>query len=141
MAWWEWSNEGSVYCPALLRLKFSTCRELIVQEVDWALGKFTITSIRDEVIDYTNPFWYEPAVIVQKRPSPNAMYTYVGPFRQEVWWSVIASVPFMGVVLAFVRYAEERLVREGKTRGFTETARVSLWYSYGAMLQQGRLII
>ena len=51
------------------------------QEVDWGLAKFTVTSIRDQVIDYTTPFWHEPAVIVMKKPEGESMFVYFGPFR------------------------------------------------------------
>ena len=51
------------------------------QEVDFAAAKFTVTEIRDTVIDFTTPFWHEPAVIVMKKPDDENLYTYLGPFR------------------------------------------------------------
>ena len=50
-------------------------------EVDFAAAKFTVTSQRDEVIDYSWPFWQEPAVIVMDKPFEEKVFTYLGPFR------------------------------------------------------------
>ena len=50
-------------------------------EVDFAAAKFTITSSRDAVIDYSWPFWQEPAVIVMNKPFEEKVFTYLGPFR------------------------------------------------------------
>ncbi|KAI0233279.1 Glutamate receptor ionotropic, kainate 2 [Lamellibrachia satsuma] len=75
-------------------------------EVDWALGKFTITNIRDTVVDYTAPFWHESAQIVMKKPSNDALFLYLGPFRHDVWLCLLASVPITTAVTAVTFYVE-----------------------------------
>ena len=44
-------------------------------------AKFTVTSIRDTVIDYTEPFWFEHAVIAMKKPTANNLLLYLAPLR------------------------------------------------------------
>ena len=52
--------------------------------MDFAVGKFTITQIRDSVIDYTDPYWHEAAVIVMRKPSEDHLLIYLGPFHWQV---------------------------------------------------------
>ena len=55
-----------------------------MQEVDFAFAKFTITAIRDTVVDFGSPFWYEPTVIVMSKPKEDSLWIYAGPFTAEV---------------------------------------------------------
>ena len=61
--------------------KANHVRHGTLQEVDFAVAKFTVTEIRDTVIDFATPFWHEPAVIVMKKPQDEHLYSYLGPFR------------------------------------------------------------
>ncbi len=77
------------------------------------MAKFTITAIRDTVIDYTAPFWYEPAVIVMKQPEENSLLVYLGPFKPEVWYLVISSIPFTALALTFIIQLQDK-IRSGQ---------------------------
>ena len=59
------------------------------QWVDMAMASFTITRIRDTVIDFTHPYYEEPtAILVQapkEQPSP---FAFLEPFSYQVRVSV-----------------------------------------------------
>jgi len=111
------------------------------QEVDWALGKFTITNIRDTVVDYTAPFWHESALIVMKKPSQDALLLYLGPFRQDVWLCLLASVPLATVITAMVSYAESVLTKPEQTTRLRQFFGPCFWLIFGAVFQQGHAFV
>jgi hypothetical protein len=41
---------------------------IVVQEADIAVTGITVSSGRDQVIDYTFPFWEEPSTVLLKKP-------------------------------------------------------------------------
>ena len=59
-------------------------RILYEQEVDWAIGKFTVTHQRDEVIDYTAAFWHEASTMLMRNPNIDDPLVFVRPFKTEV---------------------------------------------------------
>ncbi|KAI0233282.1 Glutamate receptor ionotropic, delta-2 [Lamellibrachia satsuma] len=106
-------------------------------EADWGLGKFTVTDIRDTVVDYTSPFWYEPALIVMKKPVSDALLLYLGPFQPEVWFCVLLSLPLMTFIIAIVNYAEHHIGETGNSPRLKTLCITCFWLIFGAMFQQG----
>lgn len=107
------------------------------QEVDWALGKFTITNIRDTVVDYTAPFWHESAQIVMKKPSNDALFLYLGPFRHDVWLCLLASVPITTAVTAVTFYVESLLNQPSHEPKLRQYFCPCFWLIFRALFQQG----
>ena len=111
------------------------------QDVDWGLGKFTVTDIRDTVIDYTSPFWHEPALIVMKKPVSDALLLYLGPFQQEVWFCLLLSLPLMTIIIAVMNYAEHHIGETGNSPSLKTLCITCFWVIFGAMFQQGKELI
>ena len=108
------------------------------------MAKFTITQIRDSVVDYTVPFWHESAVMVMRMPEENSLLVYLGPIHNELWLSIILAVPFMAFSLASVavmRAAVYGGVAVLKKLSFLAYFNASVWFSYGALVQQGDIYI
>lgn len=105
--------------------------------MDFAVGKFTISEDRDSVIDYTVPFWYEPAVIVQKKPSPQSLFIYTRPFRAELWLAVAMAVLAISVCVTAINEANLHMQNGKRYTRLLEEGASALWYAYGAAVQQG----
>ena len=63
------------------------------QEVAFGIGPFTITSIREEVIDFTKPFMEDGVGILTQKPNSDAanMFKMFTPLTPQVWAAVAAS--------------------------------------------------
>ena len=113
------------------------------QEADFAVAKFTVTSLRDTVIDYTVPFWHEPAVMVMRKPEENSMVIYLGPFQTNVWYATFLAIPVMGVAIAGVTLLRATIYH-GKAvwnrANIFRSVYSSIWFTYGALVQQGNSI-
>ena len=72
--------------------------DVLLQEVEIAVGPFSITAEREAVVDYTQAFMEDGAGIVMKKLSPHAddMVRIFLPFHYHVWYSICSTVLFMG---------------------------------------------
>ena len=52
-----------------------------IQEVDFAVGAFTITKERLEAVNFLSPFWEEPSAMMIKMPDDNKFNMYMRPFH------------------------------------------------------------
>ena len=104
----------------------------LFQEVDWALGKFTVTDNRDSVIDYTAPYWHESGQILMMKPAARGLLLYSGPFRREVWLFLFLSVPIMTIILVAANCGETHIGESART-----LHDMCLWLIFGAVFQQG----
>ena len=78
-------TDSQTDCPLLVKndssLKEQRCAldylmyfvKTFFQDADLALGKFRMTSSRDSVIDFTEPFMYETAGMAMKRPTTSGV--------------------------------------------------------------------
>ncbi|KAI0225574.1 Glutamate receptor 1 [Lamellibrachia satsuma] len=107
-------------------------------EADFALAKFTITSIRKEVVDFAFPFWYGPSVLVMKKPEESGMFVYLSPFRYDFWLSFVFAVPVMSFSIACVFYVESAIFGEVNTQSFSTIVADSFWFTFGSVFQQGQ---
>ncbi|KAG7170296.1 Sulfoquinovosidase-like [Homarus americanus] len=70
------------------------------QVVDFAIASFTITYIRDTVIDFTHAFYEEPTTILIPPPSEqNNFLAFLEPFSWQVWALTLASILVVGPLL------------------------------------------
>ena len=108
------------------------------QEVDFALGKFTINADRASVVEYTVPFWQEASRIAMRRRREHHMFVYVRPFQYRVWLCVLLAVPVGAVAMAAVYCAERRLVGGGgETPIFWTTFGQTIWFTFTSLFSQG----
>ena len=111
------------------------------------MASLTITYIREQVIDFSKPFWNLGISILYKRPKDKNpdLFSFLSPLSIVVWVYMIAAyllISFMLFVLArFSPYewsnphpcnqdAEELENQFGLMN--------SLWFTIGSLMQQGR---
>ncbi|XP_076446669.1 uncharacterized protein LOC143283995 [Babylonia areolata] len=113
-------------------------RQVLDKEVDFGIGPFTITSIREDVIDFTKPFMEDGVGILTKRPNSEAhnMFKMFTPLTPQVWAAVAGSVLLVSAALC----AMER-VSPFSARNLDGDRRLgmlgSVWLIYGSYMEQG----
>ncbi|CAL4059420.1 unnamed protein product, partial [Meganyctiphanes norvegica] len=69
-------------------------------EVDFAVASFTITYIRNTVIDFTHAYYEEPTTILIPPPQEtDKLFTFLEPFSWQVWVLLVATVVVVGILL------------------------------------------
>nr|KAG5705412.1 hypothetical protein BaRGS_004539 [Batillaria attramentaria] len=119
--------------------------ELVRGTKDIAIAPLTITEERERVVDFTKPFMNTGISIMIKKPDRQkpGVFSFMEPLDKWVWLCI--AIGFLGVsfVLFFVgRFSPyEWQVSEdsGKDATATNTFSISntLWFSLGALMQQG----
>ncbi|XP_068212059.1 glutamate receptor U1-like [Palaemon carinicauda] len=72
-------------------------------EVDMAIAGFTITYIRETVIDFTHAFYEEPTTILIPPPTEqNDFLAFLSPFSWQVWIGNLVSVIAVGSLMSFM---------------------------------------
>nr|XP_011455937.2 glutamate receptor ionotropic, kainate 5 isoform X2 [Crassostrea gigas] len=107
------------------------------REVDLMVAGASIQASREQVMDFTHPFYYDTTTILIKRPDPdeNKMFTLAKPFKIEV----IVCIFFVLPVSAFLLFVIEKLSPYYKIHGpeGRQNYQMSFWYMFGALLTQG----
>lgn len=110
---------------------------ILRQEVDLMVAGASIQASREQVMDFTHPFYYDTTTILIKRPDPdeNKMFTLAKPFKIEV----IVCIFFVLPVSAFLLFVIEKLSPYYKIHGpeGRQNYQMSFWYMFGALLTQG----
>ncbi|ESP03953.1 hypothetical protein LOTGIDRAFT_110473, partial [Lottia gigantea] len=105
----------------------------------FGVGPFTITSIRETVIDFTKPYTEEGIGILTRRPDNEStkMFKMFTPFAPVVWSCIVIGVAVVGVLLYLVNraspYSDHKLYPETPRM----TLKESLWVVYGSYMEQG----
>lgn len=125
-------------------ITFSLVKFLYKQEADIAIAPLTITSARERVIDFTKPFMSLGISIMIKKPQKKnpGIFSFMNPLSSEIWMCIILSYVGVSVVLYLVsrfspyewRY-EETVYGPHVSNDFSLYN--SLWFSLGAIMQQG----
>ena len=94
----------------------------------------TISPAREEVIDFSYPFWEESIGVWTTTETEDQFFIYK-PLHIHVW---ICFIGMSVIAAAFIWYLESRSVNSGteRTAPFTRWD-VCLLYIYGAMCNQG----
>ncbi|XP_043065157.1 uncharacterized protein LOC108093341 [Drosophila ficusphila] len=121
-------------------------RELMLGRADLAITDLTITSEREEALDFTIPFMNLGIAILYLKPqkATPGLFTFMDPFSQEVWWYL--GLSFLGVSLSL--FILGRLspsewdnpypcIEEPDELENQFTIGNSIWFTTGALLQQG----
>ncbi|XP_067118229.1 glutamate receptor 1-like isoform X2 [Centruroides vittatus] len=118
--------------------------ELIRKEADIAIAPLTITSARENVIDFTKPFMSLGISIMIKKPVNRkpGVFSFMNPLSEEIWMCIIFAYVGVSVVLFLVsrfsphewRYEDGMM---GPTASNDFSLQNSLWFSLGAFMQQG----
>ncbi|XP_071499997.1 glutamate receptor 4-like [Diadema antillarum] len=134
--------------------------ELIKGDADIALAPLTINSDRERVIDFTKPYMSLGVSIMIKKPQNTrpSVFSFLHPLSYEIWLSIIFAYLGVSVVLFLVsRFSPDEwyTVEQGtlscapSTEGDIDRVEPrdkkennfgiqnSLWFSMGALMQQG----
>ncbi|XP_055338016.1 glutamate receptor ionotropic, kainate 2-like isoform X2 [Paramacrobiotus metropolitanus] len=121
-------------------------RELIDKRGDMVLGAMTITTEREEVVDFSQPFLYLGVRILLRKPegSPKTLFSFLVPLSLEVWiYILIAYIATSGVMFIIGRFSpyewynpnpcvEEAGVVENQFSIFN-----AMWFTIGSLMQEG----
>ncbi|KAK0060625.1 glutamate receptor 3 [Biomphalaria pfeifferi] len=118
--------------------------QLISQERDIAVAPLTITQDRERVVDFTKPFMDTGISIMIKKPDKTkpGVFSFMDPLDTRVWLCIAIGFLAVSFVLYFVgRFSpyEWSVCEDAKERTATTVFSITntLWFSLGALMQQG----
>ncbi|CAG2169409.1 unnamed protein product, partial [Oppiella nova] len=120
--------------------------ELIRGEADIAVADLTITSKREEAVDFTHPFMNTGISILFKKPTKKvtSLFSFLSPFSNIVWIYVVGAYVGVSSMLFIVGrlspYEWEnphpcRKEDQVLENGFSLSN--SFWFTIGSLMQQG----
>lgn len=121
-------------------------KDLVEQKADLAVAGMTITFDREKYVDFTKPFLNLGITILFKKPEPEPpqLFSFLDPLSSDVWIYLVAGflcVSFMLFVIA--RFTPYEWVNPHPCNQDTDevenqfTILNSLWFTIGALMQQG----
>ncbi|XP_055959046.1 glutamate receptor isoform X1 [Patella vulgata] len=116
--------------------------ELIRHEADLAIAPLTITSQREQVLDFTKPYMSLGISIMIKKPAdvqPH-VFSFMEPLSSEIWLCTAFAFIGVSVVLFLVsRFSVVEWQVEGGDKKLHNDFTIgnSMWFSLGAFMQQG----
>ena len=70
---------------------------MLLQEANMCLGAISITSEREEVVDFTKPFMQKSYnLLIQKPKEKPSVFQFLYPLSSSVWLLVVGSVLMLG---------------------------------------------
>ena len=113
---------------------------LFYQKADIAIAPMTITSEREEVVDFTKPFLSLGISIMIQKPdgAPYSVFSFMDPLSYEIWMCILFALIGVSVVLFLVTklcYKEWQVEDNVLSNDFTIMN--CFWYSLGSFMQQG----
>ncbi|CAC5424224.1 GRID2 [Mytilus coruscus] len=113
-------------------------------EIDIAAAPFTITSIRESVIDFTVPIMEDGVGILTKKitEEPYKLFKTLKPFTLKVWGAIGMVIIVVGIFLYIVNRLSPYTV-DGQdlmmdTAAEQKKLKENMWLIYGSFLEQGR---
>ncbi|XP_048776012.1 glutamate receptor 2-like [Ostrea edulis] len=118
--------------------------ELLHGKADLALASLTITRARQRVVDFTKPFMKIGISIMIKKPDKQkpGVFSFMKPLDSMVWVCVTLAFTGVSLVLFFVgRWSPYEWRAEASRKDISVTNAFTLsntlWFSLGALMQQG----
>uniref|UniRef100_A0A336MCA3 CSON013411 protein n=1 Tax=Culicoides sonorensis TaxID=179676 RepID=A0A336MCA3_CULSO len=121
-------------------------REILEYRADLAITDLTITSEREGGVDFTMPFMNLGISILYRKPTKEApsLFSFMSPFSKEVW--LYLGLAYLGVSISL--FILGRLspvewdnpypcIEEPETLENQFSLANSMWFTIGALLQQG----
>ncbi|XP_017778458.1 PREDICTED: glutamate receptor ionotropic, kainate 2-like isoform X2 [Nicrophorus vespilloides] len=121
-------------------------REIIDGRADLAITDLTITSERENAVDFTMPFMNLGISILYRKPEPVApsLFTFASPFSLQVWMLLGVAYFFVSISLFIIgRLCPSEwtnpypCVEEPEFLINQFSLRNSLWFTIGSLMQQG----
>ena len=101
--------------------------------MDIVLAALTVTQERQQVIDMTEPYYYDDSVVIFKKPeSPKKYLIFLKPFKTKVWVFLLVAV-LLAPALLYVFSC--MVITPGKQRHLKYHD--YMWFVLGTCLCQG----
>ncbi|XP_059150219.1 glutamate receptor 2-like [Physella acuta] len=120
--------------------------ELLNGKADIAIAALTITEVRERFVDFSKPFMNLGTSIMIKKPDKEkgGVFSFKNPLSDGVWVSIICGFVGVSLVLFFVgRFSPYEWDPSQHARGGELSNKPAfnlvntLWFSLGALMQQG----
>ena len=121
-------------------------REVMIGKADLAIGDLSITSSREEAVDFTLPFMSTGISILFKKPTTKELelFSFLSPFENHVWVYVFGAYVGVSLLLFVVgrvspyEWADPHPCRqEDKILRNQFSLSNSFWFTIAAVMQQG----
>ncbi|XP_046572371.1 glutamate receptor ionotropic, delta-1-like [Haliotis rubra] len=113
-------------------------RQLQFKEVDIVLAPLTVREDREEVMDFTYPYFYDAAGAIFKRPGLKRWSTLLRPFKWEVLLCLGIGVAGLTLLLHVMENEGRKFVAEYQQKNAeNRVAEDTFWYIWGTFLKHG----
>ena len=115
----------------------------LLQEADIAIAGLSITSEREQVVDFSKPFMDVGISIMIKKPEKKkpGVFSFMQPFTIDLWVCIVLGYFSVGIGIFFVsRFssAEWRRSRINPNLKYNKfTIANSMWFAMGSLMLQG----
>lgn len=121
-------------------------QEVMVGKADLAIADLSITSSREDAVDFTLPFMSTGISILFKKPTTKELefFSFLSPFENHVWFYVcgayfgVSSLLFIVARVSPYEWADPHPCRkEDKILRNQFSIKNSFWFTMAAVMQQG----
>ena len=82
------------------------------QEIDIAVGVFSVIQVRQSVVDFTVPFYLDSNAILIPPPTRGSqLFAFAKPFRLNVWLLLVAFI----FILSFTMWMQDKVLQVNKS--------------------------
>ncbi|XP_070812131.1 probable glutamate receptor isoform X1 [Pituophis catenifer annectens] len=113
--------------------------EVVRKEADLAVAPLTITSVREDAVDFTQPFLHTGiGILLEKEAALEepSLFHFLTPFTKETWGGILLAYLLSSLCL-FLAGRMSPSEWNGQENDFTFLN--SLWFSAGALTLQGTI--
>uniref|UniRef100_A0A8C5S3G1 Glutamate receptor n=1 Tax=Laticauda laticaudata TaxID=8630 RepID=A0A8C5S3G1_LATLA len=114
--------------------------EVVRKEADLAVAPLTITSVREDVVDFTQPFLHTGiGILLQKEAALEeaSLFHFLTPFTKETWASILLAYLLSSLCLFLAGRMSPSEWNGNQENDFTFLN--SLWFGAGALTLQGTI--
>ncbi|EEB19912.1 glutamate receptor, putative [Pediculus humanus corporis] len=112
-------------------------------ETEIAIGALTMTSEREEIIDFVSPYFHQTgiSIMIRKPIRPTSLFKFMTVLRIEVWMSILGALSVTGIMIWLLDKYSPYSARNNKEmypypcREFT--LKESFWFALTSFTPQG----
>ena len=106
-----------------------------LQEAAMCLGAISITSEREQVVDFTKPYKQKKFNLLMRKPKKkSSIFQFLWPLSTHVWLLTVSSM----VVVGFLLYIMDRFSPNSDNPDIGRfTLKESIWFIYGSLVGVG----
>ncbi|CAH1252376.1 GRIA1 [Branchiostoma lanceolatum] len=115
--------------------------EVMRKKADVAVAPVTISSAREQVVDFTNPFMDLGAGLLIRKPEPKgtSLFAFLLPFNSRVWFSILGALIGTAILLYItsrIRY-KCNVGDPNYDNDVKFNMKNSLWLTYWSIVRKG----